>query len=167
MTTPKKTIGAQSSRSLWMRLQSKAKASTGPTIGSAGRELKRGDDCVDRRELDAALAPERGAGGGAPLVEATRGVLDEEHAPSPPQEAADRRVVADVGRDAEDDDLVRVERVEHRVGVRVREDVEVLLQQQQLAAALDQRRHEARRDRQRRERQRVELLRLGDLLRAA
>ena len=32
------------------------------------------------------------------------------------------------------DDLLRVEQVEQRVGVRVREDVEVLLQQQELAS---------------------------------
>jgi hypothetical protein len=55
-------------------------------------------------------------------------VLDEQHAPAAQKEAANRRVVAHIGRDTEDDDLVRVKRVEQRFGIRVREHVEVLLQ---------------------------------------
>ena len=50
----------------------------------------------------------------------------------------DRRVVADVGRDAEDDDLGRVERLEHGLRVRVREHVEALLQEQDLATPRDE-----------------------------
>ena len=83
------------------------------------------------------------------------------------EEAADRGVVADVGRDPEDDDLVGVERVEQRLGVRVREGVEALLQEQDLPLARRSARHEARRERNERERQRVALLRLEDLLGAA
>ena len=126
-----------------------------------------GDHLLGGRELDAALAPGGDAGLRPRLVEAPRGVLDEDDAPAALEEAADRGVVADVGRDAEDDDLVRVERLEQRLGVRVREDVEVLLQEQELPPALDQARDEPGRERNERERQRVALLRLEDLLGAA
>ena len=96
-----------------------------------------------------------------------RGVLDEDDAPPALEEAADRSVVADVGRHAEDDDLVRIERVEQRLGVGVREHVEVLLQEQDLPLALDHARDEPRRKRNEREGQRVTLFRLEDLLGAA
>ena len=101
------------------------------------------------------------------LVEAPRRVLDEAHPAAAQEEAADRGVVADVRGDPEDDDLLRVERVEQRLRVRVREDAEALLQEQDLAAAADEVRHQARRKRQEAERQRILLLGLGDLLGAA
>ena len=53
-------------------------------------------------------------------------------APPASEKAPDRGVVADVGGHAEDDHLLRVEQVEEPVGVRVGEDVEVLLQEQEL-----------------------------------
>src|SRR3954470_5295366 len=167
MITTKNAIGAQRKMSFWIRAQSNARKAAAATIrgpiGNRGPELKRCDHRVRRDELDAARAPGRRAGGRARLVEPARRVLDEAHAAPAAQQAADRGVVADVGRDPEDDDLVGVERVEQRLGVRVREDVEVLLQEQELAVALDQSGDEAGRDRQRAERQRVVLLRLRDL----
>ena len=60
-----------------------------------------------------------------------------------------------------------IERLEHRVRIRVGEHVEALLQQQQLAAAAIELADEAGRVGDVRERQRVGLRRLGDLLRAA
>jgi hypothetical protein len=78
------------------------------------------------------------------------------------EQALDRRVVADVRRDAEEHDLVRREALEQAVGVRVREDVEVLLQEQELAPAEPPLGHLGGA-----ERHRVGLLGLGDLLGAA
>ena len=54
-------------------------------------------------------------------------------APAAGEQAADRCVVAHVSGDAEEHDLLRVEQREQTVGVRVREDVEALLQQEKLA----------------------------------
>src|SRR5204863_8762652 len=102
------------------------------------------------------------AGGHAALVQTAGGILDEAHLAAPLEEAADRRVVADVGGDAEDSDLVGIEPREQPLRVRVREDVEALLQEQELAALdvpLGQRRE--------RDRNRILLLRLRDLARAA
>ena len=96
---------------------------------------------------DAGLAPRRGAGGGARLVEPARRVLDEGDARPrrrrPRIAASSQTSVAT----PKSDDLVRVERVEQRVRVRVREHVEVLLQEQDLAPPVDAPRDEARRDR--------------------
>src|SRR5262249_32712046 len=97
-----------------------------------GRDLRRGT------KLDAALPPKRGARLGSGHIETLRGVLHEHDAAAALEEAADRCVVADIGRHAEHDDLLRIERVEERIGVRVREHVEVLLQQEDLASALDE-----------------------------
>src|SRR5215211_7286184 len=132
----------RSPASTWARAPSSG-GQTSPAASvrsTSGGLTKRRDDLVGRRELDSVLAPEGGAGGGAPLVEPTRRVLHEPHPPPALQEAADRRVVAD-------DDLVGVERVQQRVRVGVREDVEVLLQQEHLASALHQAGHQARRER--------------------
>ena len=46
------------------------------------------------------------------VVQPSGGVLDEANFEPSCQETSDRRVVTDVGRDAEDDDLVGVEHVE-------------------------------------------------------
>ena len=96
------------------------------------------------------------------LVEPAGGILDERDPPTTAEQAHDRCVVAHVGGDAEEDHLGGVERIEHRVGVRVGEDVEALLQQEQLAAARDEAPDERRRIGDVRERERVDLLRLGD-----
>src|SRR3954452_691117 len=103
-------------------------AGTDP-LTELGRNLRGGP------KIDPALPPERGARLRSGLIEALRGILDEHDPASPLKEPSDGGVVADVGRDAEHDDLLRVERVEQGVGVRVREDVEVLLQEQDLAPA--------------------------------
>ena len=65
------------------------------------------------------------------------------------EQPAHGRVVADVGRDTEQDDLLRVEQLEQPVRVRVREHVEVLLQQQELAARELPLRHVGERQRDR------------------
>src|SRR5207302_5335946 len=83
--------------------------------------VEAGDRLVRGRELDAAVAPGGDAGGGALRVEPSRGVLDEDYAPTARKEPADGGVVADVGRDTEDDDPLGIERIEERFGVRVRE----------------------------------------------
>src|SRR2546425_7746811 len=70
---------------------------------------ERRDDLVGRRELHAAAAPDRRACPDAGVVEAARCVLDEAHAASALEQPEDRRVVADIGRDAEEDHLVGVE----------------------------------------------------------
>ena len=168
MITPKNAIGSQVSRSIWIRAQSMENATTSRVlIGSRTQpSLKRGDDVVGGRELDAApRARPRAGGRRAPRRARARRPRRSATRRPRREEAADRRVVADVGRDPEDDDLVRVERVEQRLGVRVREDVEVLLQEQDLAAAVDQARDSPGGNGTERERQRVVLLGLGDLLR--
>src|SRR5579864_8818247 len=91
-----------------------------------------GDHLLGGRELDALLAPGRETGRRSGVVEAAGRILDEEDAPAALQEATDRRVVAHVRGYAEDHDLVRIEGPEQRLGIRIREDVEVLLQQQDL-----------------------------------
>src|ERR1700741_3884236 len=96
---------------------------------------------------DSALAPGWRARPGALLGEPLRGVLDERDAATALEKALDRRVIADVCRDTEDDDLVRVERVEQRIGVRIREHVEVLLQEEDLAPAFEHPRNQAGRKR--------------------
>src|SRR6266567_3763564 len=89
-----------------------------PHLGQGGYPLNEGaDDRVGGRELHAPFTPRRGAGGDAALVESPRRILHEAHATATVQEPADRRVVTDVCGDAEDDDLVRVERGEKPVGV--------------------------------------------------
>ena len=105
-------------------------------IGSDRRRPEaRNDRVVEGREPDPGLAP----GGEAGAVRASSSPREASSTnmtrTSAREQPADRRVVADVGGDAEHDDLVRVEQLEQPVGVRVREDVEVLLQQQELAAA--------------------------------
>src|SRR6185295_7292646 len=75
----------------------------------------------------------------------------------------DRRVVADVRRDTEDQDLVRVERREQRLEVRVRERAVGLLQQQDLPTVPHKGGNERRWIRRERQRQRVALRGLGDL----
>src|SRR3954454_4399482 len=55
------------------------------SIGSGGPDLKRPYDLVRGRERAPALAPGSGSSGGASLVEAPRGVLDERRA-APAQE---------------------------------------------------------------------------------
>src|SRR6478672_11022170 len=144
-------------------------------MGARGRSVnaaeadstERGDDFVRRGEPDTGVPPRLQSGSDTIVVQATRGVLDERHLATAKQKATDCRVVADVRGDPEENDLVRVERLEHGLRVRVRKDVEVLLQQQQLTLLLDDRRYEPRRDRDERERIRVLLFRLRDLLGAA
>src|SRR5919106_2951753 len=94
------------------RSKPSAAASSRARLTSGGNSCKLVDDGVDRREDDAPFAPERGAGGDPLLVQPARRILDEAHAPSALEKAADRRVVAHIGRYPEHDDLVRVERVE-------------------------------------------------------
>src|SRR3954469_4919335 len=144
-----------------------------PTISFAHRQkgadplAEGGGHLLRGREPHSLVAPGRAAGGRSRLVEPPGGVLDEDHATAAQEEAADRSVVADVRGDPEDDDLVRVERLEERVRIRVREHVEVLLQQQYLPPALDHAPDEAGRKWKECERQRITLLGLEDLLRAA
>src|SRR5215207_500888 len=135
-------------------------------IGSDDRALKPGEDLVDAREADAAQPPSREASRGALLVQAARRVLDERDTPPAQPEPLDRGVVADVGRDAEEDYLVGIEGLEERVRVRVREDVEVLLEQEELAPPAHALGEQARWDRDLAERQRILLVGLRDLLRA-
>src|SRR5581483_10579273 len=104
-------------------------------IGRSGPRLKRRDDLVDRREPNAFLPPRGHAPHCALGFQAARGLLDKDHPPAAGEEAADRGVVADVGGDAEDDHLLRVEQLEQAAGIRVREDVEALRQEQELPAA--------------------------------
>src|SRR5207247_7251628 len=106
--TRKNMIGSQVSPKSWMNFpKSKASGGIPCPIGISPQVLKRGRDPVARRELDAALAPRRGARRDARLVEPTRGVLGEDHAPPAREQAPDRGVVADVRGDAEEDHLVR------------------------------------------------------------
>src|SRR5207237_8777535 len=93
-----------------------------------------GDHLVDRGELDARVPPGGRAVRDAALVQAARGILDEAHLASTLEETADRRVVADVGGDAEDGDLVRIEPRQQALGVRVREDVDALFHAREVAA---------------------------------
>src|SRR5207249_334883 len=137
-------------------------ASMGSSIGMHQPSLERLDGLVNRREAHACIAPGGGARGRACVVEPARRLLDEDDWKAAREEAANRRVVAHVGGNAEEDDLLRLEALEQAVGVRVREHVEALLQQQELAAAQPPLRHVGQR-----ERHRVELLRLDDLPGAA
>src|SRR3954452_12559528 len=109
-------------------------------------------------EHDAGVAPFHLASGNATLVEPAGRVLDEPHIPAALEQSLDRSVVANVIRDAEKHDLVGIEVLQQRLGVRVREDVEGLLQDEELAAAQISRRQRLERDRNR-----VELLRLWNL----
>src|SRR5207244_3096158 len=97
----------------------------------------------------------------------TRRSLHERNAAAAAEERGHRRVVADLSRDAEEEDLVGVERVEHRLRVRVCERVVLLLRDQDLTPPLEQAPQDRRRNGHERQRQRIELLRLGDLLRTA
>src|SRR5438105_15252692 len=99
--------------------------------GNAARQLEGRNHLVNGGEFDPRFAPGGHAGRHAALVQASRRILDEAHPASALEQAADRRVVADVRRHAEEDDLVRVEPGEQPLGVRIREDVEALLQQQE------------------------------------
>src|SRR5436190_9615849 len=103
-----------------------------PTIRSLS--LEEGEHRVNRGERDAALPPIGEAGGRAALVQAPGRILDEADPPSAGKHAEDRRVVADVRRNAEDEHLVGSEALEQKLCVRVREDVEVLLQEEELPA---------------------------------
>src|SRR5579884_3037083 len=78
-----------------------------------------------RREADAAFTPGGDARRRAGLVDAARRVRDERDPAPAAEERLDGRVVAEVGRDSEEDDLVGIEQVEHRLGVGVRERVVV------------------------------------------
>src|SRR5437868_7061954 len=103
-----------------------------PTI--APLSLEEREHLVNRGRHDAALPP-RGATRRRPLgIEAPGRVLDEADRPAALEHPQDRRVVADVGRDAEHDHLLRIEPLEQEARVRVREDVEMLLEQQELPA---------------------------------
>src|SRR6266571_6973281 len=106
--------------------------------GTAESAPRRGteprDDLVRRRELDPALAPRGRAGGDTRFVQAPRGILDESHSPPAFEQAANRGGVADVRCHAEEDHLVRIERLEQPLGIRIREHVEVLLEEYELAA---------------------------------
>src|SRR5215471_9296321 len=104
-------------------------------IGRVARDLKAGEHLVDRGHPDPEPAPVGDAGGRTAGVEPARGLPHEGHRPAPGDEPADRRVVADVDRDPEQDDFLGIEQFEERVGVRIREDVEVLLEEQELTAA--------------------------------
>jgi len=89
---------------------------------------------VDRGEGDARLAPRSRAGGDPGVVETPGGVLDEAHAAAPFEKGANRGVVADVGRDPEDQDPVRIEPLEQPLRIGIRKHVEALLQQEELPA---------------------------------
>src|SRR6266545_6944641 len=115
----------------------------------AARQLQLPNHLVRRREFDSGLTPGGRAGGHASLVQASGHILDEAHLTAPLKEAADHCVVTDVGGDAEHDDLVGIEALEQRVGVRVGEDIEALLQQQELAPREVPLRHELERQRDR------------------
>src|SRR5258708_7662963 len=86
------------------------------------------------REFDSLLTPRGRADRHALLVQARSGVLDEANFAATSEKASDRGVVADVGGDPEDHDLGRIEPLEEAAGVRVREDIEALLQEQELPA---------------------------------
>src|SRR5437868_5460622 len=103
-----------------------------PTI--APLSLEEREHLVNRRRYDAALTPVRQARCRALHVEAAGGILDEADAPPALEHPEDRQVVADVRGDAEDDHLLRVEPLEEERRVRVREHVDVLLEQQKLPA---------------------------------
>src|SRR5436305_2896649 len=115
-----------------------------PTISASHRQ--RGTHPLAERcsrllgccEADAGLAPRGGAGSDPRLVDSARRVCDEGDAAPPAEQGADGSVVADVGRDAEEEDLVGVEHVEQGLGVRVREGVVLLLRDQDLAAPVEQ-----------------------------
>src|SRR5256885_1161926 len=109
-------IGIQKSTKSDMKL-----ASIDSPIGMRQRSLERLDRLVNRREAHPGVAPGGGARGRASVVEAARRLLDEDHRQAAHEEAADRRVVADVGGDPEEDDLVRLEPLEQTVRVGVRE----------------------------------------------
>src|SRR3954466_14901253 len=79
--------------------------------------------------------PPRGRASRHPrVVEPARCVFDEPHPDAPVEETTDCRIVADVRRDAEHDDLVRIQPLEQALGVLIREDVEALLEEQELTA---------------------------------
>ncbi len=124
-------------------------------------------DRRDRAELDVEAAPVGGAAGDARVVEAASGVLHEGHRVAAAAQAADRGVVADVRRHPEQHDPLGPQRVEHLLGVGVGEHVEALLEQEDLAAAVDQPADGARRVDQLAERHRVVLPGLGHLVGAA
>src|SRR5437588_7454109 len=116
-------------------------------IEAASACLEGGDDLVDRGEFDAGAAPGGCTGCNPAFVQTTGGILHELHPPAPLEEAPDRGVGADVRGNPEQDDLVGIEPLEQPVGVRVREDVEALLQQQELAALEITLGHRRQRDR--------------------
>ena len=102
----------------------------------------RRDDLVGRREPHAGVAPARERCRSPFLGEPSRGVLDEGDAVAAREETSDRGVVADVGGDAEDDHLVRRERLEERLQIRIRERAVRLLQDEELSTPFDEARHE-------------------------
>src|SRR5262245_5855482 len=133
-----------------------------PDSSSSGmppRQLEPCDHLVDRGKPDALRLPVSGARHDIAVIEPARGVRDETNLPAPLEKSADSRVVADVRRDAEHNDLVRIEMLQQAVRVRVREHVEVLLQEQKLASV-----EVPLRDRLECDRDRILLLGLRDLL---
>src|SRR2546423_12256651 len=80
--------------------------------GNAARQLEGRNHLVGRGEFDPRVAPVSRTGGHAVLVQASRRVLDETHLPAPLKKCTYRRVITDVGGDAEDDDLVWIEGLE-------------------------------------------------------
>src|SRR5437764_8033188 len=134
-----------------------------PTAAESEYPLIEGfENRFDRGERDASLPPRGRAGRDPCLVEPTGGVLDEANASSAVEQSPDRCVIADVRGDTEENHLVRIEAREQVLGIRIGEDVEMLLQEQELAAA-----QPAIRQRLEPDRNRIVLLGLGNLARAA
>src|SRR3954454_23974011 len=113
-------------------------------------------------ERDSGVPPGARASRHTRVVEPARRVFDEPHPEAPVEETTDRRIVADVGRDAEDDDLVRIQPLEEALRVGIREDVEALFQEQEITAVEIPIRKLLEGDRHR-----IDLLRLSRLARAA
>src|SRR3954469_22294585 len=87
--------------------KSKAASIQSP-IGRRPWNLKLRQHLVDRGEADARLTPPGGAPCGAALVQAPRGFLEECDAAAAREQAANRRVVADIRRDSEEHDLLGI-----------------------------------------------------------
>ena len=114
-------------------------------------------------EADATLAPSRGQARRPRLVEAARGFLDERDVPAPGEEAANRSVVAHVRGDAEEHDLLAgSSSSSSRSAFGFVKTSKLFFSNRNSRPRSQLRRHLGQR-----ERHGIELLRLGDLLRAA
>ena len=104
------------------------------TCRQSPNRLKRGDRIIEGCEPHPGVAPGGGAGRRAGLVEPARRLLDEATATPAGEQPADRRVVADVGGDAESTTSSGASSSSSRSAFGFVNDVEALLQEQELAA---------------------------------